>query len=95
MFDLYNESGPKKMSIALYIVCEPRDRGKPLALARIEDRMALLAAARAAISEAEARANDIDDYDEVLGELQREEAQRLKNSLERLIPDLTFAPSVM
>ena len=78
------------MSIALYIVCEPKDAGKPLALARIEDRGALIAAARAAVSEAEARADHVESCDVVLGELQREEAHRLRNSLERLIPDLTF-----
>jgi hypothetical protein len=79
------------MSIALYIVCEPKDAGKPLALARIEDRSALVAAARAAISEAEARANGVEELDQVLWELHREEARRLTDSLNRLIPDLTFA----
>ncbi len=61
-----------------------------MALARIEDRAALLAAARAAISEAEAKAKDVRDYDELLGELQHGEAERLRHSLERLIPDLVF-----
>lgn len=79
------------MSIALYIVCEPKNTGKPLALARIEDRPALLAAARAAVTEAEARARDFEKADEVLGELHREEAHRLRSSLERLIPDLTLS----
>ena len=78
------------MSIALYIVCEPRDAGKPLALARIEDRRTLVAAARAAVFEAEARARDSEDRDAVLGELQREEACRLRSSLERLIPGLAL-----
>lgn len=79
------------MSVALYIVCEPKDAGKPLALARIEDRRTLVAAARVAVFEAEARARDSETCDEVLGELQREEACRLRNSLERLIPDLRLS----
>jgi hypothetical protein len=79
------------VSIALYIVCEPKDAGKRLALARIEDRAVLVSAARAAISEAEARAVDVEECDEVLGELHHEEARRLKSSLKRLIPDLTFS----
>jgi hypothetical protein len=83
------------MSIALYIVCEPKDAGRSLALARIEDRTVLVTAARAAISEAEARAEGVQECDEVLGELHREEVSRLKNSLERLIPDLTCAGTQM
>ena len=74
----------------MYIVFEPKDPGKRLALARTEDRCTLVAAARAAVSEAEARARDLEKGDVVLGELHREEACRLKCSLERLIPDLIF-----
>jgi len=78
------------MSTVLYIVCEPRDAGKPLALARIEDRDALIVAARAAVLEAEARARVAEGRDELLSELQQEVADRLRSSLERLIPDLTL-----
>ncbi len=78
------------MSTVLYIVCEPKDAGKPLALARIEDREALIVAARAAVSEAEARVRIAGSHDELLSELQQEAADRLRISLERLIPDLTL-----
>jgi hypothetical protein len=81
------------MSLSLYIVCEPKTAGKSMAVARIEDRPTLLSAARAAISEAEARALHLETVDEVLGELQREEAQRLRICLERLMPDLLETPT--
>jgi hypothetical protein len=78
------------MSTVLYIVCEPKDEGRPLALARIEDREALIVAARAAVSEAEARARVAEGHDELLSELRQEAADRLRSSLEKLIPDLTL-----
>jgi len=78
------------MSTVLYIVCEPKDEGRPLAVARIEDKDALMVAARAAVSEAKARARVAGRHDELLSELHQEAADRLKSSLEKLIPDLTL-----
>ncbi len=86
-------------AVAIYIVAESRATGKPMALARVEDRQAVLNAAEAAIAEAEAKAIEIGATDELLAELQRGEVEQLRRSLQRVIPELRFstsaAPSVM
>ena len=74
--------------VAIYIVAESRAAGKPMALARVEDRQVVLNAAEAAIAEAEARAADMEESDGLLAELQRCEVEQLRHSLELVIPEL-------
>lgn len=62
--------------------------GQALTAATIEDRGLLVAAAKAAVSEAYERAEAIAADDEFVGDLQREEAERLARVLARLIPEL-------
>lgn len=62
--------------------------GQALTAATIEDRGLLVAAAKAAVSEAFERAEAIAADDEFVGDLQREEAERLARILARLIPEL-------
>lgn len=71
----------------LAILYEP-ERGRPLTVARITDRQLLIAAARAAIAEAESRAEMLGDVDPVLGAVQREESARMGRVLRMVIPEL-------
>ena len=80
-------------AVAIYIVAESRAAGKPMALARVEDRQAVLKAAEAAISEAEARAADMEGSDGLLAELQRGEVEQLRRSLQLVIPELRLRAS--
>jgi len=82
-------------AVAIYIVAESSAAGKPMAIARVEDRQAVLNAAKAAIAEAEAKAVQIETMDTLLAELQRYEVEQLRRSLQRVIPELRFsAPAV-
>jgi metallophosphoesterase superfamily enzyme len=75
----------KQLSILL--VYEPAGK-KPVAVARIDSTRILLRVAEAAIGEAQARAVLFGDVDQVLGDVEREEAKRLKNVLHYLLPEL-------
>jgi hypothetical protein len=77
-------------AVAIYIVAESRTAGKPMALARVEDRQAVLNAAEAAIAEAEARAEAADG---LLAQLQRGEVEQLRRSLQLVIPELRLRAS--
>jgi len=61
-----------------------------MALARVEDRQAVLNAAEAAIAEAEAKVVEMEATDDLFAELQRGEAEQLRRSLELVIPELRF-----
>ena len=74
-------------STALAILYEP-DRGRPLTVARVGDRRLLVAAAEAAIAEADERAQAVGEADEFLGAVQREEAARMRRVLSILVPEL-------
>jgi hypothetical protein len=71
----------------LAILYEP-DRGRPLTVARVSDRNLLVAAAEAAIAEAEDRARALAEADEFLGAVQREEAARMRRVLGIFLPEL-------
>ena len=77
-------------SADLLIVYEP-ERGRPLTVARVGDRGLLVAAARAAIAEAEERAAALGEADEFLGAVQRQEAARIRHVLGMLVPELRGA----
>ena len=79
---------------ALYITLEP-ERGKPVTLARVSDRALLTDAATVAISEAEKLADEMSDQDQVLGELQRHEVQRLRRALEMVVPEIRGVAPLM
>jgi hypothetical protein len=59
--------------------------GRPLRLARIRDHRLLVAAASAAVAEAEREAVDLARHDAVLGRVQMAEAQKLRQVLEPII----------
>jgi hypothetical protein len=62
-----------------------RHGGRPLRLARVRDRSLLGAAASAAVDEAERDASDLGRHDVTLGELQMEEARKLRRVLQPLM----------
>jgi len=74
------------MNVILAILYAPEGQ-KPLSIARVYDRDLLSTAAARAIREAEARANELMEDDPTLGNLQREEANKLKRVLGMLLPD--------
>src|SRR4051812_48786146 len=74
----------------LAILYEP-ERGRPLTVVRIGDRRLLVAAAEAAIAEADARAELLCEADEFLGAVQREEAERVRRVLKMLLPELRLS----
>ena len=75
-------------NVSLLLVYEPSG-GRPLTVARIEDRRMLLDAAQLAIVAAERRAEDLAAADSVLGEVEWAEAGRLRKVLCLLVPELT------
>ena len=68
--------------------------GKPIMLARSDDRRLLVRVAMTAIGEAQARAEIFKQTDETLGTIEREEAIRLERLLNRLVPELA-TPAVV
>lgn len=77
-------------NVSLLLVYEPVG-GRPLTVARVDDRAMLLDAAQLAILAAEKRAEDLAAADRVLGELERAEAGRLRKVLSLLVPGLKTA----
>ena len=74
-------------TVTLLLVYEPAG-GRPLTVARVQDRRMLLDAAHLAILVAEQRAEELAAADRVLGEVERAEAGRLRRVLSLLVPDL-------
>lgn len=81
------------MGVRLYITLEP-EHGKAITLARVNDRELLGNAALAALREAESMADEMASQDETLGQLQRQEASRLRQALELVLPELRAAGQV-
>jgi hypothetical protein len=73
--------------LGLYITFEP-ELGKPVTLAKVHDRELLKDAALSALSVAEHLVSEVEAQDKTLGELQRQEACRLRNALELVLPEL-------
>ena len=63
--------------------------GRPLTVARIDDRTLVTKAATAALTAADARAEHLTEVDRTLGLVQREEANRLRRVLNLLVPELS------
>jgi hypothetical protein len=76
------------MQIADVAILYEPERGRPLTVARVSDRRLLVAAAEAAIAEADERALALGDADAFLGAVQREEAERVRRVLAILVPEL-------
>jgi hypothetical protein len=74
-------------SLTVFLVYEPPD-GRPVTVARIGGRGLLINVAEAAITEAQARAELLRDADQVLGDVEREEAARLERVLKMFVPEL-------
>jgi hypothetical protein len=66
-------------------------KGRPVPIARINDASMILLAARAAVAHAQARAVHLSQVDELLGEVEQIEADRLVKTLALLIPGLIEA----
>ena len=79
-------------NVVLVLLYEPATaRGRPVPIARILNAELTLLAARHAITEAEARAAELEQADDFLGEAERAEVQRLRNVLAMLIPGISTA----
>jgi hypothetical protein len=76
-------------NVSAVLVYEPVG-GRPLTIARVDDQALLLRIAEAAIGEAQARAELVARADDLLGEVQREEVNRLKKVLTLLVPELNL-----
>lgn len=78
--------------VALLLLYEPTTaQGRPVPVARVADQRIILEVARAAVLEAQKRADSLAAADELLGEVEREEVARLRRVLELLIPALKAA----
>ena len=75
--------------LSLAIIYRRSPDGRPLSVATIQNRSILAHAAAEAIQEAFAKADELAEKDHVLGQIQREEADKLKRVLSALvgIPD--------
>lgn len=74
-------------SLTVFLVYEPTG-GSPVTVARVGSRGLLIHVAKAAITEAQARAELFTEADQVLGDVEREEAIRLERVLKMLVPEL-------
>jgi hypothetical protein len=76
-------------NISLILVYEPATAsGRPMPLARTADPGLILAVAEHAISDAISKAEILSKSDEILGELEHAEVERLRTILVTLIPEL-------
>lgn len=76
-------------NLKLVLVYEsPRAEAAPYPVARIDDQRLLIEAGRLAIHEAEERAIELSECDDILGQVGRADAVRLKDILCMLIPSL-------
>ncbi len=80
------------MDVSLRIVYESEGAGKALTAARVTNQRLLIEAAEAAITEAYDQAEAVAEVDAFLGEVHREEADRLARVLGLLVPELRGKP---
>lgn len=83
------------MDLGLLIVYDPKDGRRPFVLTRVNDRAALVQAARAALAESQSRAKAIAGHDEILATLERNEDKKLKRIFSFLLPELQSRGTVM
>ena len=75
------------MNVSLHIVYDSTI-GRPLTAAKTYDRSLIKETAKKAISTAFERAKMVADQDTFLGDVQREEAERLRRVLQIMVPEL-------
>lgn len=76
-------------NISIVLVYEPQSaNGRPIPVARSKDPELVLAVARQAMGEADSKAVTLSESDELLGEVENAEAERLRSILLTLIPEL-------
>jgi hypothetical protein len=71
----------------------PHSEAAPYPVARIDDQRLLIEAGRRAIHEAEERAQELSECDDVLGHVGHADAVRLRDILRMLIPGLALESS--
>jgi hypothetical protein len=77
--------------VSLLLVYEPPSTKRgPVSLARVSDQRLTLEVARTALVEAQVRADQLADADEILGEVEQAEVKRLRQVLSILLPGLTL-----
>ena len=82
---------PTRGRVSLLLVYEPCGVSqRPVPIARTEDVGLTEAAARAIITEAEERAGELESVDADLCTMERDEAERLRTLLLKLIPTLVL-----
>ena len=75
-------------SVAIMLMFEPASpKRRPISLVRVDDPGLARLAAQYDIAEAEARASDMEKVDELPGELERAEVERLRRVFALLLPD--------
>ncbi len=82
------------MDVSLRIVYESEGAGKALTAAKVTNQRLLIEAATAAVAEAYERAEAVAEVDSFLGDVHREEADRLARVLGMLIPELRSNPQL-
>ena len=75
------------MNVSLHIVYDSTI-GRPLTAAKVHDQNLIKETAKAAINDAFERAKMVADQDAFLGDVQREEAERLQRVLKIMVPEL-------
>ena len=75
------------MNVSLHLIYES-GIGRPLTAAKIHDQELIKEAAKAAINDAFERAKMVAGEDAFLGDVQREEAERLQRVLQIMVPEL-------
>lgn len=78
-------------SLTVFLVYETPG-GSPVTVARVGSRGLVAHVAEAAITEAQARAELFREADQVLGDVEREEATRLERVLKMFVPELNQMP---
>ena len=79
-------------SVALMLIYEPLSaQAAPVPIVRVLDNSLIVAVAEAAVSQADDRARQLAGLDEVLGQMEEIEAQRLRTLLAFLIPELSVS----
>lgn len=77
----------------IYIAIEPGE-GRPVGIARVTDPHVLASVARAAVEQAQQRADSAAQRNSFLGKLYRDEARQVERYLRVLIPTMDDAAAV-
>lgn len=75
------------MNVSLHLIYES-EIGRSLTAAKVHNKKLIMETAKAAINDAFERAKMIADQDPFLGNVQREEAERLQKVLVIMVPEL-------